>query len=123
MRRVQGWQLTVLVVLTGLMVACASSNRPLQLVGGSGPVYPAEARAQGIEGIVEVQYDVSTDGRVENAKVVRSDPPGVFDEAALAAVRSWRFNAPVIEGEPQRARNRISTVQFRLSGADVYDDK
>ena len=107
------------VVVT--LCACAAQNRPLQLLSGAGPKYPVEARAQGIEGQVDVRYDVSVDGRVENAVVVRSDPADLFDAAALAAVTSWRFNAPLVDGRRIRALGRVSTVYFRLSGGEAYE--
>ena len=108
------------VVLTFLLLGCASQNRPLQLISGEGPRYPQLAKQQGVEGEVLVAYDVDESGRVSNARVVRSVPSGVFDEAALAAVRSWRFNPPLLEGQPQAAKNLESNVVFKLSGADKY---
>lgn len=110
----------MLVVMS--LAACAASNRPLQLLSGQGPVYPAGAKTQGIEGVVVVRYDVSAEGVVQNAVVVSSDPGDIFNASALAAVRSWRFNAPMIEGIRQPALNRESSVEFRLSGADTYKD-
>ena len=110
-----------ILALMFVLGACASANRPLQLVSGAGPVYPQEARERGVEGEVAVRYDVSAAGRVVNARVVRSQPRGIFDEAALAAVRSWQFNAPIVDGEPTPARNRQSTVTFKLSNGDEYE--
>ena len=107
----------VLLVLTG----CAGGNRPLQLLSGAGPVYPEQARADGVEGSVTVVYDVGVDGSVSNARVLSSTPSGVFDAAALAAVSSWRFNPPRVDGEVVPAMNRQSTVDFRVSGGDAYD--
>ena len=104
-----------------VLVGCVSANRPLQLISGAGPVYPASARTQNIEGEVVVRYDVSSVGQVENAEIVSSDPVGVFDDAALQAVRSWLFNAPLVDGESRAAQNIESTVVFQLSGAQKYD--
>lgn len=53
------------------------------------PEFPAEARAQGIEGTVWVKYVVSESGAVTDAKVVKGPPE--FASVCLAAVRSWRF--------------------------------
>ncbi len=111
-----------LVLLIAQAAGCASANRPLQLLSGQGPVYPAAARAEGVEGSVTVRYDVTVEGAVENARVVASEPQGVFDEAALLAVRSWRFNAPVVDGERRPARNRESTLTFLLGGTNEYDN-
>ena len=104
------------------LTACATADRPLQLIAGAGQVYPASARAQGIEGLVTVRYDVNITGQVERARVVHSEPPGVFDQAALDAVRSWRFNPPVVDGVEQASRDLESTLTFKLAGADAYDN-
>lgn len=110
-----------LVGVVLLSTACASGNRPLQLLDGAGPVYPATARANGVEGFVTVRYDVDIAGAVLNARVVESEPAGVFDAAALAAVQSWRFNPPREDGRAVPARDRHSTVTFRLGEGSEYD--
>ena len=84
-------------------------------------VYPAAARANGVEGRVVVRYDVTAAGTVANAVVVESEPPGVFDDAALNAVRSWRFRPMVEGGEAAPAPARVSELVFRL-GESSYDD-
>jgi TonB family protein len=106
-----------------LLAGClGASNRPLQLLSGSGPTYPATARAEGVEGFVVVRYNVTLQGRVSNARVVRAEPAGVFDDAALVAVRSWVFNPSLVEGEPQAEVGRESTVTFKLGTSDEYAD-
>lgn len=106
-----------------LLTGCAASqNRPMQLVSGSGPVYPAEAKALGTEGVVVVRYGVSLDGRVIDARVDSARPPGVFEQAALTAVRSWRYNPALKDGQPVAVDNVLSTVRFELSGNDKYRD-
>lgn len=57
------------------------------------PEYPPEAAQRGVEGHVTVEFDVTADGGVDNAEVVESEPAGVFDRAALDAVRRWRYLA------------------------------
>ena len=112
----------MLAVCCMTVLGCAADNRPLQLISGAGQEYPAAARQQGIEGYVVVRYDVEVEGRVTGAQVVVSQPPGVFDEAALRAVRSWRFNAPMVEGVQQPARGLQSTLTFKLGDTGAYDD-
>jgi TonB family protein len=104
------------------LLGCASANRPLQLLAGEGQVYPEAAKQQGIEGYVVVGYDVDVEGRVVGARVVRSEPAGVFDEAALNAVRSWRFNPPLANGVKQPTLNLESTLTFKLGSAGAYDN-
>ncbi len=104
------------------LLGCASADRPLQLISGAGQEYPLAALEQGIEGFVVVRYDVGVDGQVNGARVVSSQPPGVFDDAALRAVRSWRFNAPLVDGERQPATGLQSTLTFKLGDTNAYDD-
>ena len=110
-----------LATLTVVLASCASLTRPPQFIGGADLVYPAAARGKGVEGRVVVQYDVTAAGTVANAAVVESEPPGVFDAAALDAVRTWRFRPMVDRGEVVPAVARISELVFRL-GESSYDD-
>ncbi len=104
-----------------LLTACASTaTRPLQYVGGDVPVYPPAAKAQGIQGYVVVAYDVTAEGRVVNARVIEAEPEGVFDEAAVRAIASWRFNAPITKGVVEGAPNRSSRVEFKLGDGAEY---
>ena len=67
------------------------------------PEYPREALAKELGGDVRVKYTVDTDGRVRDAAVTSSNPAGVFDEVALAAVRRWRFKPYEVDGQPVEA--------------------
>jgi protein TonB len=67
------------------------------------PEYPRQALADELSGNVKVTYTVGTDGRVRDAAISASTPPGVFDEAALAAVRRWRFKPFEVDGTPVEA--------------------
>jgi len=112
-----------LLIFAGLLlVGCASGNRPLQLVSGTGAVYPAQARAEGVEGYVVVRSDVGVDGLVRNARVVASSPRDVFDEAAVQAVSRWRFRPPERGGEPQPVNGLQSRLDFTLEGGEAYRD-
>lgn len=55
------------------------------------PVYPKEALEQGLRGEVRVRVTVDAEGKVSDAVVLESNPPNVFDAAAVAAARKWRF--------------------------------
>jgi TonB family protein len=111
--------LLALLLLTGCM---GSHNRPMQLISGAGPIYPVDAQAARIQGEVVVRYDVTAKGVVINARIETSDPAGVFDEAALAAVRSWKYNPRIRDGKTQEVQNILSVVRFRLDDEDAYDD-
>ena len=73
------------------------------------PEYPKSAREQGTSGWVQLAFDVETDGSVANIAVLDSDPKNVFDAAATAALRRWRYRPVEKNGAPveQRAQLRI----------------
>ena len=108
-------------LLAVVAIGCASAYRPPQFVGGADLVYPEAAVAAGIEGRVVIRYDVTTDGRVANATVAQAEPPDVFEAAALAAVRSWRFRPAVRDRQAVAAPNQVSEVTFRLGDDGIYD--
>lgn len=60
------------------------------------PVYPPDAQAAQIQGVVILEATIDTEGRVSDAKVLRSIP--VLDEAALEAVRQWEFTPTELNG-------------------------
>lgn len=62
--------------------------------------YPAKAARDGIKGYVIVNLLIDKDGSVEIAKILESQPVGVFDSAALDAVHSWRFSPAMYKAKP-----------------------
>ena len=109
------------ILLVVLLAGCAAANRPLQLLSTAELQYPEQALNEGVQGSVVVVYDVEMTGRVANLRVLESEPEGVFNQAALDYVRSWRFNPPMVDGEPVAAPGRRSTITFRLGNSDEYD--
>lgn len=77
------------------------------------PAYPPAVREIGIEGSVEVALTVLADGSVGWVRVVRADPPGYFEQAAIAGVRAWRFEAARAEGRAIECR-MLTRVIFAL---------
>jgi protein TonB len=76
----------------------AAASSTLRALSTPAPRYPPEALRSGQSGEVQVEFTVNPDGSVATARVVRADPPRVFDREAVAAVRRWRFEpvaAPV----------------------------
>jgi protein TonB len=55
------------------------------------PIYPREAEDQHIQGRVKVRLSVDLEGNVTDVQVLSADPPGVFEESVLAAVRQYKF--------------------------------
>lgn len=53
--------------------------------------YPQSAEAAQIEGRVVLSVTIMPDGSVTNIRVVRSSPPGVFENAAVQSVSRWKY--------------------------------
>ncbi|HRQ65030.1 MAG TPA: energy transducer TonB [Xanthomonadaceae bacterium] len=78
------------------------------------PEYPREAWRRGQEGWVDVELTVSPQGRVTGATVVASQPRGLFERAALRAVRQWEFEPISVEAADSEVRG-VFRVEFRRS--------
>jgi len=77
------------------------------------PKYPRRAAQRGVEGWVKVQFVITVAGRVKDAKVVGSSPPGVFDRAALKAIAKWKFKPKIIKGQ-RVEQMAVQKLQFKL---------
>jgi protein TonB len=75
------------------------------------PAYPPEAQAAGVQGVVIMEARIEGDGSVSQARVLRSIPG--LDEAALDAVRHWRFTPTLLNGVPTPVV-MVVTIQFTL---------
>ncbi|MBN8791823.1 MAG: energy transducer TonB [Stenotrophomonas nitritireducens] len=69
----------------------AAAAPTLRAVSTPAPRYPADALRSGTSGEVLVELTIGTDGSVTDARVLRANPPRVFDREALNAVKRWRF--------------------------------
>jgi TonB family protein len=78
------------------------------------PIYPAGAKADGIEGIVIIELTLDREGRPIEATAVRGPSPLIG--AALDAARQWRYEPTLLNGEPVPVRMSV-TVTFSLSGS------
>lgn len=87
-----------------------SKPRPMRRTAAQ---YPPRARARGVSGFVTMSLLIGTRGEVERIKVLRADPPGVFEQAAQDAVRSWQFEPAMYGGEPVKVWAN-QTVRFEL---------
>jgi TonB family protein len=83
-----------------------------RLVASAALVYPAEARAAEVEADVAVEIVVDSRGRVSEARALATTGYGL-DQAALCAVRAYRFSPAQRSGRAVRVRMRWN-VQFRL---------
>ena len=62
------------------------------------PDYPQAALNQQVSGSVILQYTVDVKGEPRDIHVVEATPPGVFDHAAISALKRWRYAPTLVNG-------------------------
>ena len=89
----------------------ASLAASLKQLRAAPPDYPPNALQQRVAGSVMVEFIVDTKGGTRDIHVVDSTPPQVFDQAAINAVRHWRYAPMIVDGNavevPVKARMRF----------------
>jgi len=94
--------------------AASGSDRDVAPLVRIEPDYPARAAQKGIEGFVVVQFTITPAGTVKDPRVIQSEPNGVFDASALAAVSRWKYN-PKLEAGTAVARPGVKVkLAFQL---------
>jgi TonB family protein len=97
------------------------SSRPSRLRVSSGvmaglmirhvdPVYPAEAKKKHISGDVLLKILINKEGHVVDAVIVKGDP--MLASAAMEAVKQWRFQPYLLDGEPIEVET-TAVAEFR----------
>lgn len=86
------------------------------------PRYPSAAARRGIEGWVLVEFFVEVDGSVDEVVVLDSDPPGVFEDATIRAVKRWRYEAATVDGVPIRKATQV-VLTYDLEGGGYASEK
>ncbi|MCU1268899.1 MAG: Energy transducer TonB [Acidobacteriaceae bacterium] len=77
------------------------------------PAYPPLARTARVQGSVLLAAVIGKDGTIQNLHVVSGHP--LLTQAALDAVRQWRYKPYILNGEPVEVDTQV-TVNFTLSG-------
>jgi TonB family protein len=91
-----------------------TDRTPPKVVFRAPPVYPLGLRRQGMRGEVVVEFVIDPEGSVKNPIVVRTLHPA-FNEAALAAIRQWRFEPGRVAGRPVNTLMQ-QAISFSLEG-------
>ena len=92
-------------------VRAADLPVPPRKIADARPVYPEIARQAKKEGTVVIEAVLDTTGRVTQPRVIQSVP--LLDQAALDAVRQWRYTPTTLGGHPVSVLMTI-TIRFTL---------
>ncbi len=92
---------------------CSTPDQEVVALVRIQPGYPLSAALLCLEGNVQLLFDIGPDGRVGNINVNKSEPAGIFDQAAIRAVQRWLFLPRCVAGEPT-SRSATQIFQFEL---------
>jgi len=77
------------------------------------PSYPALARQAHVQGVVQLDAVIGTNGKVKSVQLVSGHP--LLSGAAMQAVRGWQYKPTVIDGAPAEVETTVS-VTFNMAG-------
>jgi len=78
------------------------------LIQKTTPIYPPIAKAARVSGTVEIQATISKTGTIKNMRVVSG--PAMLRQAALDAVRTWRYKPYKLNDEPTEVQTTINVI-------------
>lgn len=80
------------------------------------PKFPTKAARDGIEGWVQLKFDINELGNVENVSVINAQPKRIFDREAKKALKKWRYNPKVVDGKAIKQIGLTVQLDFKLGG-------
>ncbi len=89
-------------------------DRDVMPVAQFPPEYPQRATLKGIEGWVQVRFNITAGGTVRDAVVVAAQPAGEFEDAALKSIARWRYNPRIDGGVPVERIGVETLIRFKL---------
>jgi protein TonB len=95
----------------GISNPTGKAVREPRLISSTNPAYPAMARQSNAQGIVVLSADVDAKGNVTRVTAVSG--PVVLREAAIEAVKQWKYAPALIDGSAVGSQVSVQ-VQFRL---------
>jgi TonB family protein len=93
--------------------ATPSETQEARLIQHVAADYPPEAARKGVEGSVDVSFTISAQGKVSDITVTSAVPSDIFNRAAIAAVRRWKYEPKTVNGVAVEAHQQLR-LQFKL---------
>ena len=91
----------------------AGESRAPSVAKQTKPIYPSDAREDGVEGISTVLALIDPEGKVTGTRLEKSSGDRRLDQSALDAVSKWTYNPCLRDGAPVKSSVRVK-VEFRL---------
>lgn len=75
------------------------------------PIYPSQALQMRLEGTVLLEANIAKDGKISSVKVLKGE--STLAKAAVDAVKQWKYNPYLLNGEPVEIQTQIN-ITFKL---------
>ncbi|MEW6996574.1 energy transducer TonB [Colwelliaceae bacterium BS250] len=76
------------------------------------PRYPIAAARNKIKGWVKLSFSINREGEVEDVMVIESEPEKIFDQAAIDALKHWRYKPQLNKGKTVKQQNLSVRIDF-----------
>ncbi|MCR8921341.1 TonB family protein [Dasania sp. GY-MA-18] len=78
------------------------------------PNYPERARRKGIEGYVDLVFDLSATGQTLNIRILDAQPRGYFEQASIRALKKWKYKPAMEDGVAIAISNMTTRISYSL---------
>lgn len=78
------------------------------------PKYPPAAARDGINGWVQLRFNIAADGRVTDVRVLAAEPRRVFEQEAIRALKNWKYQPKLENGRAVAQSDLEVQLDFRL---------
>lgn len=63
-------------------------------------------------GYVKLMFDINTDAQPENIQVIESYPEGMFEQEAISAIKQWKYQIKIVNGNPMLSEGHTVQLDF-----------
>lgn len=78
------------------------------------PAYPARAMSRGVEGYVDLTFDIAVTGQPINIQVITAEPAGYFESAAQNSLKRWKYRPKLVDGQAVAQYSQSTRIRFEL---------
>ncbi|WP_348729449.1 energy transducer TonB [Rheinheimera texasensis] len=78
------------------------------------PKYPPTAARDGVNGWVQLRFNVASDGRGTDVRVLAAEPRRVFEQEAIRALKNWKYQPKLENGRAVAQSDLEVQLDFRL---------
>src|SRR5690606_37169519 len=98
----------------GVVLPDSSSDQAVPFIKVQ-PAYPTSASSRGIEGYVDVVFDVTTTGATENIRILTAFPSSIFNSSVIQAVKRRKYKPKIVDAQPIKSFDIRESITFELA--------